>query len=179
MADFFCKHVKQSQRNIRQRNIRATSYKYKMGICCSKEENNVYSSENPPMDLLEVVTSVQGGTFEFHLPKNPKLSQVFPFPYKWDGTAWVPGSTAEHQSFQFQREMSWFWKVEKEDLHQVVTSVQGGMFEFHLPKTPQLNQLYPFPYKWDGRAWVPASKADVQSLQNQRSNHPGSSILTM
>merc|ERR1719203_2264039 len=58
-------------------------------------------------------------------------------------------------------------------LHQVVTSVQGGMFEFYLPKTPKLNQVYPFPYKWDGGAWVPASKADVQSFQNKRSIHPG------
>merc|ERR1719203_2631115 len=58
-------------------------------------------------------------------------------------------------------------------LHQVVTSVQGGMFELYLPKTPKLNQVYPFPYKWDGGAWVPASKADVQSFQNKRSIHPG------
>ena len=92
----------------------------------------------------------------------------------------MPASTAEYQSHQMQREIQQVYSYSSKNpqLHQVVTSVQGGMFEFHLPITPQLNQVYPFPYKWDGRAWVPASKADVQSFQNQRSIHPGS-ILTM
>ena len=138
-----------------------------MGICCSKEEKrSVYSSEKPLEDLHEVVTSAQGGTFDIYVPQTPKLSQVFPFPYKWDGVAWVPASTAEYQPHAI-------YSSENPQLHQVVTSVQGGMFEFHLPITPQLNQVYPFPYKWDGRAWVPASKADVQSFQNQRSIHQG------
>ena len=117
------------------------------------------------------------------MPKTPKLSHfygkgnIFPFPYKWDGRAWVPASTAEYQSYQIKKQV-YSYSSKNPQLHQEVISVQGGMFEFYLPKTPQLNQVYPFPYKWDGRAWVPASKADVQSFQNQRSIHPGS-ILTM
>ena len=72
-------------------------------VCCSKEEkknDRVYSSETKKTveeeDLHEVVTTAQGGTFDIYVPKTPKLSQVFPFPYKWDGRAWVPASTAEY-----------------------------------------------------------------------------------
>ena len=139
----------------------------------------VYSSEKKKKveeeDLQKyttVVTSAQGGTFELYVPKTPKLSQVFPFPYKWDGTAWVPASTAEYQSHQMQREIQQVYSYSSKNpqLHQVVTSVQGGMFELYLPKTPKLNQVYPFPYKWDGGAWVPASKADVQSFQKPTIN---------
>ena len=138
-------------------------------FCCSKEEKeNVRVVDLEVEDLHEVVTSAQGGTFELYVPKTPKLSQVFPFPYKWDGRAWVPASTAECMEIMHE-----VYSSKNPQLHQVVTSVEGGMFEFRLPKTPKLNQVYPFPYKWDGRAWVPASKADVQSFQNKRSIHPG------
>jgi len=142
-------------------------------VYSSEKKKKVEEEDLPKYGL--VVTSAQGGTFELYVPKTPKLSQVFPFPYKWDGTAWVPASTAEYQSHQMQREIKQVYSYSSKNpqLHQVVTSVQGGMFELYLPKTPKLNQVYPFPYKWDGGAWVPASKADVQSFQNKRSIHPG------
>merc|ERR1711956_161724 len=42
-----------------------------------------------------------------------------------------------------------------------------------LNENPQLQQVVTskqeVPYKWDGRAWVPASRAEVQSSQIQRS----------
>ena len=140
-------------------------------LCCCKEDSKKEIKEEE--ELQEVVTSAQGGTFDIYVPKSPKLNQVFPFPYKWDGKAWVPASATEYQSLQIKQgnqKTLHLYGSENPQLHQVVTSVQGGMFELYLPKTPKLNQVYPFPYKWDGGAWVPASKADVQSCQKPTIN---------
>ena len=110
-----------------------------------------------------------------NFPNTPNVADTFTegnTTWKWDGTAWVPASTAEYQSHQMQRKIKQVYSYSSKNpqLHQVVTSVQGGMFELYLPKTPKLNQVYPFPYKWDGGAWVPASKADVQSFQKPTIN---------